>query len=290
MFKNTLVHLRIPFSLFLLPVFLFALSQSGNADPLKTWWVFILIHFFLYPASNGYNSYFDKDEGSIGLLENPPPVDKSLFYTAWIMDLLAIVLALAMNLGIPFAVYLLVYGLFSKAYSHPLIRLKKMPVTSWLVVCFFQGFFTYLATIQCIGAVPLQEMLQLKFLLPALISTSNLLAVYPLTQVYQHEEDAQRGDKTYSRLVGLQGTFRNAAIFFTISFVGFAYYFLHFSTFSNLLILTLCMGPVMGFFIYWWLQVTKDPKSANFKNTMIMNGIAALGLNIFFGILCFQPY
>lgn len=286
--KNTLVHLRIPFSLFLLPVFLFALSQADHADPIKTWWVFILIHFFLYPASNGYNSYFDKDEGSIGLLENPPPVDKNLFYTAWVMDLVAIGFAIYLGLGIPFAVYLFVYGLFSKAYSHPLIRLKKMPVTSWLIVCFFQGFFTYLASIQCIANIPLEELFQVKYLVPALICSSNLLAVYPLTQIYQHDEDARRGDMTYSRLVGIKGTFSNAAIFFTASFVGFSYYFLNYGTLTNFITLTICMGPVMGFFTYWWIITVKDEKKADFRNTMIMNSIAALGLNLFFVILCFQ--
>jgi 4-hydroxybenzoate polyprenyltransferase len=287
MARNTLVHLRIPFSLFLLPVFLFALSQANNPDPAKSWWVFVLIHFFLYPASNGYNSYYDKDEGSIGLLENPPPVDKSLFYTAWAMDLLAIGFAIYIGLGLPFAAYLLIYGLVSKAYSHPLIRLKKRPVTSWLVVCFFQGFITYLASIQCIDTIPLEELVQVKYLVPALICSSNLLAVYPLTQVYQHEEDSRRGDVTYSRLVGIKGTFVNAALFFTASFAGFCYYFLNYGTLGNLITLTLCMGPVIGFFAYWWIQVQKDEQKANFRNTMVMNAIAALGLNLFFGILCF---
>ena len=90
--KNVLIHLRLPFSFLLLPVFLFALSQSPNPDVPKSWWVFFILHFLLFPASNAYNSYFDKDEGSIGLLEIPPPVSKSLFYTAWALDILGLIL------------------------------------------------------------------------------------------------------------------------------------------------------------------------------------------------------
>lgn len=287
MLKNTLIHLRIPFSLFLLPVFLFAVSQLAAPDPFRLWWVFILIHFFLYPASNGYNSYFDKDKGSIGLLERPPQVDKSLFYTSWFMDLAAVFLALYLGLGVIFAGYLLIYGIFSKAYSHPLIRIKKLPITSWLIVCFFQGAFTYLAVVQCIASMSFYDLFQSRFLVPAMICTSNLLAVYPLTQVYQHAEDAERGDMTFSRLVGIKGTFLNAAFFFSLSFGGFMYYFTQFGSYTDLLLLSLCMGPVMVFFTYWWLGVIKDTSRANYRNTMLMNAIASLGLNLFFGLLCF---
>lgn len=284
--KNIILHLRLPFSLFLLPVFLFALSQAEPVNAHHAWWAFLLIHLFLYPASNAYNSYYDKDEGSIGLLETPPPVSRELLITAWGMDLLAIILAVMVGLGTPFVLYLLIYGLISKAYSHPAIRLKKYPVLSWVVVGLFQGAFTYLATIQVVSQVEVTSLFSVDHLLPAFISTSNLLAVYPLTQVYQHEEDARRGDLTYSRLVGIHGTFLNAALFFSLSFIGFLFYFLQMGSGNSLFILTVCMGPVLGYFGAWWWMVYKNPREANFRHTMRMNVLASLGLNIFFGILC----
>ncbi len=291
--RNILLHLRLPFSVFLLPVFLFALSQvSVAAHPGgfgRAWWAFVLIHFLLYPASNAFNSYYDKDEGSIGLLENPPPVSKGLLYTAWGLDLLALVLAFWVGLGAYFFLYLIVYGTISKIYSHPLTRLKKYPLASWIIVGLFQGAFTYLATVQVITQVSLSELLSLRHLLPALICTSNLWAVYPLTQIYQHDEDARRGDLTFSRLLGLNGTFLNAAVFFIISFAGFLYYFLRFGSADRLLVLALCLGPVIGYFGYWWLRVRRNPSEASFRHTMRMNLLAGLGLNIFFGILCFYP-
>ena len=240
--RNILLHLRIPFSLFLLPVFLFALSQAAPAPANRAWWAFVLIHLLLYPASNAYNSYYDKDEGSIGLLEVPPPVSIGLLITAWGLDLAAIILAVLAKLGTPFVLYLIIYGLISKAYSHPAIRLKKYPLLSWLIVGLFQGAFTYLATVQVLSQLEVPSLLSVRYLLPALICTSNLWAVYPLTQVYQHEEDAQRGDLTYSRLVGIEGTFLNAALFFTLSFAGFLYYFLHFGSAGSLIVLAVCYG------------------------------------------------
>jgi hypothetical protein len=284
--RNILLHLRIPFSLFLLPVFLFALSQASPAPISRAWWAFVLIHLFLYPASNAYNSYYDKDEGSIGLLETPPPVSRGLLVAAWTLDIVAILLAIVADLGTPFVLYLILYGLISKAYSHPAIRLKKYPLLSWLVVGLFQGAFTYLATIQVLTQMEVPSLLSVQYLVPALICTSNLWAVYPLTQVYQHEEDARRGDLTYSRMVGIEGTFLSAAIFFTLSFAGFLYYFLHFGSATSLIVLTVCMGPVLGYFGYWWWLARADPEAANFRHTMRMNVLASLGLNLFFGILC----
>src|SRR6478609_11042643 len=91
--SSSWLHLRIPFSYFLLPVFLFSLSVSPNITEKSLLWTFVIIHLFLYPASNGYNSYFDKDEKSIGGLKNPPPVNKSLYHTSLIFDAIAILLA-----------------------------------------------------------------------------------------------------------------------------------------------------------------------------------------------------
>jgi hypothetical protein len=78
--------------LFFTAGFLFALAVSPNFTASQLLWSFVIIHLLLYPASNGYNSYFDKDEKSIGGLKNPPPVNKTLYYAALLLDALAIVL------------------------------------------------------------------------------------------------------------------------------------------------------------------------------------------------------
>ncbi len=47
--KETLILLRMPFSIFLLPVFLFAWSQVPTASWVRVAVVFVLLHFFVYP-------------------------------------------------------------------------------------------------------------------------------------------------------------------------------------------------------------------------------------------------
>jgi 4-hydroxybenzoate polyprenyltransferase len=296
--KNVLLHLRLPFSFFLLPIFLFALSQVPHLDVSRAWWVFFILHFLLFPASNAYNSYYDKDEGSIGLLETPPPVSNALLYTAWGFDLAAILLGI-LFVTHWFSIYLVAYILVSRAYSYPAIRLKKYPLVSWFTVTIFQGAITYLAVyealeikIEDVGGWTLEEVQVIanhksqitNLLLPALICTSNLLAIYPLTQVYQHDEDARRGDLTMSRILGIRGTFINACGWLGLSGLG---YLVYFGLSAQLLLLLLCLAPLLVFFTWWMWQVWQDEQQANFKNTMLLNLLASVCLNIFFGILCF---
>ncbi len=277
--KNIILHLRLPFSLFLLPIYLFALSQIAIIDSVRAWWVFFILHLLVFPSSNAYNSYHDKDEGSIGLLENPPPVSRSLLITANIMDVVAIILGFWF-VGQLFTLYLLSYILVSRAYSSPLVRLKKYPVVSWLVVCVFQGGLTYLAVYGSI--IQNTSYVTYPTLLPALICTSNLLAIYPLTQVYQHTEDAARGDLTMSRLLGIRGTFVNAFVWLGLSGVG---YWFVFADKTQFVVLGLLLFPVVAFLGVWATQVWKDERQANFRMTMWLNILASLCLNIFFSIL-----
>ena len=285
--KNILLHLRIPFSFFLLPVFLFAWSQSPDIDTDKAWWVFFILHFLLFPASNAYNSYYDKDEGSIGLLETPPPVTQSLLYTAWAIDIVGVALGW-LFVNTTFALYLLVYGFVSKAYSHPAIRLKKRPIISWLVVSTFQGFITYLFVYQAITPnFHIFKLFNFQIALPALICTSNLLAIYPLTQIYQHEEDARRGDLTMSRVLGIRGTFLNAVFWLGLSGIGFL---THFGFTKSFLLLIVLLSPLLSFLGWWMWQVWKDEQQANFKNTMWLNLLAGICLNLLFGLLYFLKH
>ncbi len=85
--SSTIRLLRIPFSFFLSPLFFFALSQVADIDWTRAGLIFLILHFFIYPASNGYNSYMDRDTDSIGGLEKPPPPSPDLFLTTIVLDL-----------------------------------------------------------------------------------------------------------------------------------------------------------------------------------------------------------
>ncbi|MEY4930119.1 MAG: hypothetical protein RI909_843 [Bacteroidota bacterium] len=279
--RSAWLHLRIPFSFFLMPVYIFALGISPNFTESRLLWSFIIIHLFLYPASNGFNSYFDKDEKSIGGLKNPPPVNKGLYYLSLLFDGVAIVLGY-IKIGLLFAVLLLIYGLVSKAYSHPSVRLKKFPIGGWLTVGLFQGFFTFLMCYIGINNFGIENVMNARILIPATLSSIILLGTYPMTQVYQHEEDAKRGDRTISLMLGIKGTFLLVLIIFTLAAAGYVWYFYSFYEWRFGIAFLISLSPVVIFFLVWFFLVLKNPAKANFSNTMWLNFLSALCLNGFF--------
>jgi 4-hydroxybenzoate polyprenyltransferase len=282
--RSSWLHLRIPFSYFLLPIFLFSLSVSPNFNGQRIFWVFFILHFLLYPASNGYNSYFDKDEKSIGGLKNPPPTDKGLYYLSLLLDLLAIIAGFVM-LNTLFAIMLIIYGLISKAYSHPSIRLKKHAFTSLLLTGVFQGFFTFIMCYVGVNNFPLETTLKHTVLSPAFLSTLMLWANYPMTQIYQHEEDSMRGDITVSIKFGIRGTFYFAASVFAIALTGFFIYFNNFFPEKYAIYFLLAVSPILLYFLYWFALVLKDTAKADYDHTMRLNYISGTCLNIFFAYL-----
>jgi 1,4-dihydroxy-2-naphthoate octaprenyltransferase len=166
----------------------------------------------------------------------------------------------------------------SKAYSNDKIRLKKYAIGSWFIVGIFQGAVTYLIVFQAVNHLVINDLMHISILYPALLSTFMLWAVYPMTQIYQHEEDALRGDFTLSYQLGIRGTFYFTAFVFSIAFLGFFLY-LPSRDFVAMTILTL---PITLFFGWWFWQVFKDEKQANFKNTMLLNLLASVCLNVFY--------
>lgn len=272
--KDILLHLRIPFSFFLMPVYWFALSQSSRVDSSKAIWVFVILHLLIYPASNAYNSYFDKDEGSIGGLEKPPPVDDKLLWVAWGIDILAIIAGFLLVSPL-FAILIFIYSMVSKAYSNDKIRLKKYAIASWFIVGLFQGAFIYISV--TLAVTNTSEPLQV-YVLPALISTLMLWAIYPITQVYQHDEDSKRGDQTMSILLGIRGTFVFTAVVFSIAFALFFFYFSR----TDFMLLLVFNVPVLLYFGWWFLKVLQDTRQADFRHVMWLNLLASVCLNGFY--------
>ncbi len=282
---STLLHLRLLFSVFLMPVFLFALSQVPEikwGDAILT---FVIWHLLVYPASNGYNSYFDKDEGSIALLKKPPAVDKSLYYFSILLDISALLLAIYVGWILFLAVF--IYGIFSRMYSHPIIRLKKYPVISFIVVFVFQGAFVYWSTYASVSGLDTLFGWNLNFTLAGLICSCLIGASYPLTQVYQHEEDSRRGDNTLSLLLGIRGSFYFSAGLFLLSGLLLFIYWDRMGSIQNFWLFVIISAPVFALFINWFVAVWRDPAKANFKNMSRMTLLSSIMMLIYFGLLNF---
>ena len=281
---STLKHLRITFSFNLLPIFLFALAITPKSiNWIDALVLFVCWHFFIYPASNGFNSYFDKDKESIAGIKYPPKVTKELYYFSIALDVIGILLALCIHLTT--AISMLIYGLISKAYSHPLIRLKKRPIVSWIIVSVFQGYFVFLVTYWAIHDIPISRLTTSMIQIPALLTTMMLMSAYPITQVYQHKEDRERGDFTLSLRLGVLGTFHFTALGFVITALGYVSYFFYYHDSQTMLLYLILMIPLLIYYIFWYQKVIKSIDLADFEHTMKLNRLSALCLNAFFLLL-----
>jgi 1,4-dihydroxy-2-naphthoate polyprenyltransferase len=273
---STIQLLRFHFSLFLLPVFLFSLSQLPQIDWWSTGILFFLLHGLVYPSSNGYNSYMDRDESPIGGLATPMKPTRQLFLVTVFMDCIALVAAACLSwltaLGILF------YILASRAYSYRGIRLKKYPVLGFVTVFVFQGALVFYITYHTAHpghptAVPI---------LHCLIASLLIGALYPLTQIYQHEEDKKDGVTTISYMLGKRGTFLFSMVLFLVA--GFLFYRL-FSDQGHLnffILYLLVLLPVVLFFLYWMRRVWLNEDAASFRNSLKMNVVSTLCTTAFF--------
>lgn len=282
--SSTIKLLRIPFSIFLSPLYFFALSQV----PEIIWWkaglLFVILHFLVYPASNGYNSYMDRDTDSIGGLEKPPPPSRQLFLLTIVMDTAAILLSILIHPLVP--LFMLLYIGASKAYSYRRIRLKKFPITGYFTVIIFQGALTFALVYFGSNAdnnffIPWQGML---------ISALLIGGFYPLTQVYQHRQDLADGVETISYKLGYKGTFIFCGIIYTLAWLFMAQFFINKGEGNKLLILSIFFLPIIVYFLHWFGQVRKNETAASFKNTMRMNWLASICTNTAFIILLTWRY
>ncbi len=171
-----------------------------------------------------------------------------------------------------------VYILVSKAYSWDKIRLKKYPILSTIVVTTFQGFFIFY-TVQVGLGVYLKSYSNV---LLAIASSLFLLGSYPLTQVYQHKEDAERGDQTLSILLGIRGTFVFSSIAFLLGSALLGYSFIQQNNVNDFYIFLTLGTPILLYFGYWFRLVVKNENQANFAHTMKMNIISSICLSAAF--------
>lgn len=274
--KSTLQLLRFPFSYFLMPVYWFALSLTPHIHWGRAVLIFCLIHLLLYPASNGYNSFMDRDETPVGGIKNPMQPTRQLFWTTVVMDIIGAVISLFISY--PFLMAFVVYIVFSRLYSYRGIRLKRFAVLGYLTVIINQGALVFFmvyhgASSMLTTQVPWQCMA---------IASLLIGGFYPVTQIYQHEADKKDGVNTISMALGKRGTFVFCALLYAAAFGLLFLYFRQRQQLSQFAVLGVFFIPVVVVFIRWAIQVWKDETTADFKHTMQMNWLAGTCTNLAF--------
>ena len=270
--KNLILHLRLNISIILAPIFLWGFYLKVGEFNAIFFWGFIAFHIFLYGGSNAFNSYYDKDEGPIGGLKNPPKVTKELLKFSIGCKIIGLIISMFLNEKF-FALYFL-FAALSIIYSHPYKRWKASPYFSIFTIGVGQGGIAFLAGYFC-QTIEIKSFPILIFGMFTTIFMS--MAMYPLTQLYQVEEDRKRNDITFAVYWGIKNSFK------------FSYLCIIISCLSMLLVLYLKsmyldLGIISAFYAFFIIQIFLWSKNfeekeimKNYKKIMNLNYSNALG-------------
>ena len=161
------------------------------------------------------NSAFDRDEGDIAYLRRPPPPPRGL--AAVSLGLMLAGQAAALALPPAYQVAYAGCAVLSVLYSVPPVRLKAVAGADWIINMVGFGTLTPYAGWAATG-LPLEAARGL-----ALIAFCPLFAaLYPLTQIYQLEEDTRRGDRTLATVLGVRRSLDAAIAALVLAFALFA--------------------------------------------------------------------
>lgn len=241
---------------FLLGTFL----AVGTRLPKSTWAAWFIFVIALNGGTLALNSAFDQDEGDIGYLKQPPKPPKHLAAFGYL--LLAVSLAWSFTFakashgGKYFFEIVMTCVLMSILYSVPPIRLKARAGWDLVINCVGFGFFTPLAGWTFVGR-------GLEPTIMGLCIGFGLLfaALYPLTQIYQVEEDSRRGDSTLVIRMGVGRSLTYAIIATLAAHLWFVKACLHARV--NPLPLLISLAAWLGLLIPWRLTWQKwDDKKA----------------------------
>ncbi len=202
---DLLVHLRLHFQFMLASIFLLGYVLAGGGVNRRGALAFAIVHVCLYGGATAFNSYFDRDEGPVGGLASPPRVRPELFIFS--ASLQALGLVLAPFVGIDFWAICAAMIVLSIGYSHPMVRWKARPWSSLLVVSIGQGVLGFDLGVLASGT-GMRYLQHPDLILGAVTATLVTTGLYPLTQVYQIDEDRKRGDRTFAVAFGARGCYR----------------------------------------------------------------------------------
>lgn len=258
-------HLRLPFQFLLSPIFLWGVLLAGGALDARVLVAYIALHIFLYAGGTALNSHYDRDEGPIGGLEQPPPVPSHLLLFSLVWQFSGFLLTLTVNWSVA-AIYFIMFCL-SIAYSHTQIRFKGNPFLASVTIMLGQGILPFYAG-WATARGDLYSALNIHGFIAALSATLIIGGFYPLTQLYQLEADARRGDMTVARFLGVDGSFRFAIILIILG--GAGAFWIAFTRFSwiEALGLALFIAGLLYAILRWRPRFDRQSVIQNFREVM----------------------
>ncbi|MGM0588385.1 MAG: UbiA family prenyltransferase [Bacteroidota bacterium] len=239
----------------------------------STYWAqFINVQVILFGTATAYNSFWDKDEGAIGGLQQPPPMQSWMWWACWILQISGALWALTVS-WLYLGVYLFSVILFW-LYSTPLARWKAHPIKSLWAIALSTGTNSFLLGYLASGHTEITSTAMIVAVGVALI----LVSMYPISQIFQMEEDRHRGDRTFAVVYGMNGVRRFYLITYGLGLIGVAY---------GLTVISSWLGIAFGgaalvggsytSYLLWNLTGRDD----EYRSVMIIKYVASILFNLF---------
>ena len=197
---NFIIHLRLHYQFLILSGgYLAAALIVDEVNWVQYWVQFINVHVLLFGGATAFNSWHDKDEGPIGGLKSPPEMHQWMRSASMVLQFFGLIWAINVNWN--FTIIYAVSILFFWLYSSPLTRWKGKPVLSLIAIGVSTGTNSFFMGFLAAGGYPITWFEDLT----ALGVSFLILSLYPVSQVFQTEEDLKRGDVTFAAKFGLKG-------------------------------------------------------------------------------------
>ena len=280
---NFFIHLRPHYQVLILSggYLLGGLMADTVELNIRQYWLqFLNIHIFLFGGATAYNSYWDKDEGPIGGLKNPPKMSGWMQPASLLLQVAGFVFAIFVG-WLYAAIYLISFALFW-LYSTPLARWKGHPVLSLVVIGISTGINSVL-----LGSLAAGGSIHLNLIIASIGATLILLSLYPVSQIFQIEEDEKRGDKTFAVKFGAAGV-KN---FFTYSFLAGVLFIS--SSFKDLSLLLSVLFALTGVSSWLFLMIRIRLLSGvqeEYNQVMVIKFIASLSFVVFLMLAILLKY
>lgn len=198
--RTFIVHLRLHYQFFILAGGYFIGSLFVETfTPLTFWLQFLNMCILLFGGATVYNSWHDKDEGPIGGLKHPPPMQPWMRIAAIWMQFVGLLLAHWAGMAFTY-LYLLSMVLFW-LYSTPRARWKGNPILSLVAIGVSTGTNSFWMGYLAAGGEWITPIIGIAGVGVALV----FLSLYPVSQIYQMKADSARGDHTFAIMYGVKG-------------------------------------------------------------------------------------
>lgn len=277
-----IIHLRLHYQVFILSGgYLMGGYLSDGLNGLPFALQFLNVHLLLFGGATAYNSFWDKDNGPVGGLKHPPPMKNWMRFASLLLQMIGFLWAL--SAGVLYAFVYFISMLLFWLYSSPTFRWKGSPLKSLAAIGISTGTNSLLLGFLAAG----NSSVGLHIVIAAAGVGCIILSFYPLSQIYQIDEDKKRGDLTFARKYGRSGIKKFFSIAFSLGVILLVW------PLANLNGILGAVWLATGGLIGWWVYRQFARLTASYKDydkAMRIKYGASLSFVIFIGFLLLNKH